>query len=386
MVLDQVFGQLAGGSTIRMEPDLSYIEDSKEILGEISMDLDDFKFDFDTISDSLGPWIQPNDLKLDIDSDLTDDSLFSSDSIDFEDLNISEAVRYDCMWSSNPAQVVETKKTICENTLFEEFLKIIDSPSQFELDIKEESRDVEETKPEMVSSSSDKPVSDEEEESKVRVFSASLDHCYVSSSIPCSTLPHYPTNLLDTPPESSEDEDTQTVVPFPHLLNPAPPTTCIQSQSLLKYPKSRFGGEPKFCFRVKLKSDKSRSVLKQKHGLVSPVKRLSLGIMNKNMVQTSIRRRKEESLKVKHHEAREIHNHMERQRRNELKVAFDELKACIPDIATSEKVSKQMILDTALHNCKLLRSREISMKLRKEKLKKANTELKEKLLRLQGLC
>lgn len=380
MVLDQVFGQLVGGS---MEPDLSYIEDSKEILNEMSMDLDDFKFDFDTISDSLGPWIQTNDLKLDIDSDLQDDSFFNSDSIDFEDLNISEAVRYDCMWSSNPAPAPETKKQICENTLFEEFLKIIDSPSQFELEIKEENTETE-AKPLIESSSCDKSLS--EEESKVRSFSASLDHCYVSSSLPSSNLPQYPTNLLDTPPESSEDEDTQTIVPFPHILNPAP-TSCIQSQSLLKSPRSRIGGEPKFCFRVKLKSDKSRSVLKQKLNLSSsPVKRLNLGIMNKNMVQTSIRRRKEESLKVKHHEAREIHNHMERQRRNELKVAFDELKACIPDIATSEKVSKQMILDTALQNCKLLRSREISMKLRKEKLKKANAELKQKLLSLQGLC
>jgi hypothetical protein len=379
MVLDQLCG-----SSRQMEPALEYIQDSKEILPEMSMDLDDFKFDFDTISDSLGPWIQPNDMKLDIESDMNDDSFFNSDSIDFEDLNISEAVRYDCMWSSSPAPVLETKKQICENTLFEEFLKIIDSPSQFELDIKEEESTEPETKPEVDPILCDKPLT--EEESKVRVFSASLDHCYVSSTSPCSNLPQYPTNLLDTPPESSEDEDTQSIVPFPHVLNPAP-TSCIQTKSLLKRPRSRSGGEPKFCFRVKLKSDKSRSVLKQKLKLVSsPVKRVSLGIMNKNMVQTSIRRRKEESLKVKHHEAREIHNHMERQRRNELKVSFDELKACIPDIATSEKVSKQMILDTALENCKLLRSREISMKLRKDKLKKANSELKEKLRSLQALC
>ena len=86
---------------------------------------------------------------------------------------------------------------------------------------------------------------------------------------------------------------------------------------------------------------------------------------------------------MKHHEAREIHNHMERQRRNELKGAFDDLKACIPHIANSEKVSKQMILDTALESCKQLKSREISMKMKKDRLKRAHAELKQRLSNLQ---
>lgn len=373
-MLDQVFGQLG----CCLQPDLSYVEHSKDIMSEMSMDLDDFNFDFDTISESLGPWIQPNDLKIDI-TDLKDDLNFKSESIDFEDLEITEAVRYDCMWSSNPSPSIEKKKphSLCENSLFEEFLKIIDNPSQFDLDIDikpEQEEEEKEQKPD-VSSTSD--ITPTDLHSQARMFT-SLDHCYVSSTRPDKHT--YSSNFLVTPPESSEDEETQSVLPFPHVINPTSPT-CVRSQSLLK--RSRSGGEAKFCFRVKLKSDKSRSVLKPHLGS-SSVKRSSSGIMNKNMVQTSIRRRKEESLKVKHHEAREIHNHMERQRRNELKVSFDELKACIPNIAKSEKVSKQMILDTALENCKLLKSREISLKIRRDKMKKSNAELLLKLKLLQS--
>lgn len=231
---------------------------------------------------------------------------------------------------------------------------------------------------------------------------ASLDHCYVSSSLPAA--PHkqtYSTSFPVTPPESSEDEDSTSFSPFPHIINPASspppaPSTCSRSQSLLKSSRpSKLvsgggGGEPKFCFRVKLKSDKSRSLLKQKSNLVntsssSGGQKKNLGIMNRNMVQTSIRRRKEENLQLKHHEAREIHNHMERQRRNELKVSYDNLKACIPDIANSEKVSKQMILDTALEKCKFVKSKEISLKLRKDKLKRNNAELRQRLKNLKQM-
>ena len=130
--MDQVFGQL-GGLAMEQEADLSFVDDSKEIMNEISMDLEDFKFDFDTISDSLGPWIQPNDIKL----DLSDDEDLKSENIDLKDLDITEAVRYDCMWSSNTTPgAVDNKQqqTLCENSLFEEFLKIIDT-SQYDLDI-----------------------------------------------------------------------------------------------------------------------------------------------------------------------------------------------------------------------------------------------------------
>ena len=54
----------------------------------------------------------------------------------------------------------------------------------------------------------------------------------------------------------------------------------------------------------------------------------------------------------KFEEERELHNSMERQRRVELKDAYDSLKERIPTIATEDKVSKLMILNTASDFCR----------------------------------
>lgn len=501
MVMDQVFGQLA---CLNMEPDLA--DDAKEMLNEISMDLDDFKFDFDCLSDSLGPWIQPetgdggeneadsglngpwiqsNPLELNMLDEADDDLDIKSDITEFEDLNITEAVRYDCMWSSNATSLSAPPKKapvpLCENTLFEEFLKIIDIPNQFDLDAAESKHHhphshkdplkLDKTEPLLTDGDSDCDKSLSEQESKVRM-NTWLDHCYISTT----GLPNRTSNrqcnfsssgFPATPPESSEDEEWQQSSPFPHVINTETTTTtllttntknitnptanaCNRSHSLLK--KSRAtpskspagsGGEAKFCFRCKFKPEKSRSLLKNKlrltncsssrmnntcssnitsssrnssshissshsyinsgqlktsvcsltsssfltdnqHPLITTTPATLTGKQLVQARQASIRRRKEESLKLKHREAREIHNHMERQRRNELKVAFDELKGCIPEIATSDKVSKQMILDTALQNCKFIKSKQIGLKLRKEKLRKCNAELREKLKCLQA--
>jgi len=530
MVMDQVFGQLA--SLHSLESDLAYIDDSKEMMmNEISMDLDDFKFDFDCLSDSLGPWIQsdcddssssssssssgdslglcvqPSQLELSL-SDVDDEAELKSEPADFEDLNITEAVRYDCMWSSQAHSIATASAPalgplpprkslpLCENTLFEEFLKIIDIPTQFDLDedIRQQQQLADELKPARGPRRTDADVTDDsdrsEQENQARLLT-SLDHSYVSTaglpgrgaSSPSPRRVGYSdsSGFPATPPESSEDEEPlPSSSPFPHVINPGPTATshntstpsssssasaCSRSQSLLKrvrLPSGGGGGEAKFSFRCKFKPEKSRSLLKQKLRLStssssssrsnsscsnnssssssgfysssgsssftnscelknSPTTTTSIrqqqrqqqqpdghhhqrrpaaasfsatlvasssssSSSSKHQLHASIRRRKEESLKVKHHEARQIHNHMERQRRNELKAAFDELKGCIPEIAGSDKVSKQMILDTALHNCKLIKSRQLGVRLRRDKLKKCNAQLKEKLKRLQALA
>merc|ERR1719504_481831 len=105
-------------------------------------------------------------------------------------------------------------------------------------------------------------------------------------------------------------------------------------------------------------TDKSRSLLKKK---LFEQHRTS---------QSAMRKRKERSLKMQEGEAREVHNQMERQRRNELKVAFDELKVHLPEIATSDKASKQQILDKAVETCLTIRSTESSLKTRVTTLNK----------------
>ena len=78
-------------------------------------------------------------------------------------------------------------------------------------------------------------------------------------------------------------------------------------------------------------------------------------------------------------EAREMHNQMERQRRNELKLSFDKLKLVLPELASSDKASKQQILDKAVDAVKMFKSTEASLQTRRNNLNKSNALLQEKL-------
>ena len=78
-------------------------------------------------------------------------------------------------------------------------------------------------------------------------------------------------------------------------------------------------------------------------------------------------------------EAREMHNQMERQRRNELKLSFDKLKTVLPELATSDKASKQQILDKAVDAVNMFKSTEASLAIRRNNLSKSNALLQEKL-------
>ena len=72
----------------------------------------------------------------------------------------------------------------------------------------------------------------------------------------------------------------------------------------------------------------------------------------------------------KFEEERELHNSMERQRRVELKDAYDGLKERIPSIAQEDKVSKLMILNTAADYCKGVEAR--LARLRRDRLREAD--------------
>merc|ERR1719300_947313 len=167
-------------------------------------------------------------------------------------------------------------------------------------------------------------------------------------------------------------------------------------QSLLKKPQQKFSNEAKFSFKVNLKTDKSRSLLKQKIQKVkiirtpfktdaeSQIKQRLLEHQKLKTCQSAIRKRKERSLKMQEGEAREVHNQMEGQRRNELKISFDNLKTVLPEIAESDKASKQLILDKAVETCKNIKSTELTLQNKKNSLAKSNALLKEKLRLLKA--
>merc|ERR1719370_59453 len=257
----------------------------------------------------------------------------------------------------------------------------------------------------------------------------SLDHCYNISSTHLDNerfLPRSSSGPL-TPPVSSDDEDcnnsSTTNFAFASSINYNKNQTRNEkglkqggnnrrmittsnkahTQSLLKRSmnRQRTISEAKFSINLKVnrqivkQTDKSRSLLKQKVKIVrtpftntktsSTESQLKKKLFEQHRTsQSAMRKRKERSLKMQEGEAREVHNQMERQRRNELKVAFDELKVHLPEIATSDKASKQQILDKAVETCLNIRSTESSLKTRVTTLNKTNSQLKERLRKLQA--
>jgi len=169
-----------------------------------------------------------------------------------------------------------------------------------------------------------------------------------------------------------------------------------RSQSLLKKSVTK-QNEAKFSIKVNMKADnKSRSLLKQKSQKVKIIKapfkadgsqqiksRHSDGQQRMKSSQSAMRKRKERSLKMQEGEARQIHNQMERQRRNELKVSFDKLKTVLPELAASDKASKQQILDRAVDTVQMIKSTELSLMNRRNSLNKNNALLKDKLRKLK---
>jgi len=257
----------------------------------------------------------------------------------------------------------------------------------------------------------------------------SLDHCYNISSTHLDNerfLPRSSSGPL-TPPVSSDDEDcnnsSTTNFAFASSINynknqarnekglkqggnnrrMITTSNKAHTQSLLKRSmnRQRTISEAKFSINLKVnrqmvkQTDKSRSLLKQKVKIVrtpftntktsSTESQLKKKLFEQHRTsQSAMRKRKERSLKMQEGEAREVHNQMERQRRNELKVAFDELKVHLPEIATSDKASKQQILDKAVETCLNIRSTESSLKTRVTTLNKTNSQLKERLRKLQA--
>ena len=242
--------------------------------------------------------------------------------------------------------------------------------------------------------------------SSVKLF-ASLDHCYNISSTQLDNDKFINSSGPLTPPMSSDDEDSQSSpTNFKYDSQSASQTTnkhqtfirtksANKSQSLLKKSVTK-QNEAKFSIKVNLKADnKSRSLLKQKSQKVKIIKAPfkadgSQQIKSRHSdsprmksSQSAMRKRKERSLKMQEGEARQIHNQMERQRRNELKVSFDKLKTVLPELAASDKASKQQILDKAVDTVQMIKSTELSLMTRRNSLNKSNALLKDKLRKLK---
>jgi len=426
VIMEDIFGQLPSFDLpLSEDPEFSLDIDlnPKEM-----MDLEELNFDFEEIND-LGSWIATSsDEDNSADVNTSENSETTSDRLNFEDLDIKEAVRYDCMWSSynefNAKKSAKAITTDTDNTLnlstsfYDSLLGSIDTPSSSDCSDSCSVRSEMETDEDEEKSL--KKISRGEKEKQSVVKSAhlitSLDHCYNISSTHLDNEHFLPKSAPLTPPVSSDDDEPTSVANKAFTFSNSCSNHNIRNQntkhkriittsaknhskSLLKpMNRQRTTSEAKFSFKLgvnlKTNSDKSRSLLKQKVKIVrtpftnktssteSQLKKKLFG--EHRTTQSAMRKRRERSLKMQEGEAREVHNQMERQRRNELKSAFDELKLHLPDIASSDKASKQQILDKAVDTCLTVRNRESSLKGKVTNMTKTNSQLKEKLRHLQA--
>jgi len=414
MVMDDMFGHLTlPDLPLGDDPvfDLDVDINSKNIMEDLPIDLEELEFDFEEMND-FGPWIETqNQLGLD-----SDHSKIESDCFNLKDLEIKEAVRYDCMWSSynefSSQKVKSNDSSTLSNSFYDSLLQSIDTPSCSETDsssIKSEmdtDEEIDVTSEKKLHSNNDNDSFSNHTnsfQSSAKLF-ASLDHCYNISSTHLDNEKYMVKNNGPlTPPVSSDEEDSQTTFSYNLNTHTRKNRSTIKTkhnlnkvQSLLKKSQQKPSNEAKFSFKVNLKTDKSRSLLKQKIQKVkiirtpfktdadSQIKQRLLEHQKLKTCQSAIRKRKERSLKMQEGEAREVHNQMERQRRNELKLSYDKLKTVLPEIAESDKASKQQILDKAVETCKVIKSTELSLQNRKNSLTKSNALLKEKLRLLKA--
>ena len=82
-------------------------------------------------------------------------------------------------------------------------------------------------------------------------------------------------------------------------------------------------------------------------------------------------------------EKRSQHNSMERQRRVDLRNAFEFLRSLIPDLETTDRAAKVVILKKAAHFCQGLTQREKQFVADKDALQKRQEMLRKRLALLQ---
>merc|ERR1711892_151452 len=251
------------------------------------------------------------------------------------------------------------------------------------------------------------------------------DHCYMAPKQAEKPEDHSTLLNLLTPAQSSEDEDIQkelTVSTPASLLKPTNKnkkgkdfmnTIKTRPPRVLHMSDKTNQNEAKFKFQMKFTSDgsspKSRSLLRHPSRLnrthyikrktavknsFCPSTMKQIQIQQTGVVQMDARiariARIREGKSHKHRDkgdkcrdVRDLHNSMERQRRVDLKNAFDGLKICVPEIADSDRASKLMILDKAADFCQSLKRKESTLNGERDKEKRKNTLLRKKLSMLQ---
>ena len=231
------------------------------------------------------------------------------------------------------------------------------------------------------------------------------DHCYTSL--------HNNSSSLLTPPESSEDEDS---LSSPSLT--PPPSNISKSRknclsliandrlnkgvkSLLKSTQKNLTHTDKPKFKLSIRMKKMKNVpfpnrrIKKKQKQCPKITIASYQALKENKQTLRFTQTNRQTVKIgqeklfktdklNSRDARDVHNEMERQRRSDLNREYAKLKDYVPSIASSDRTSKQIILDKAIEHCIQLRNRDLTCRDQLKTLSQKNQELRKKLMQLES--
>lgn len=370
--------------------------------------------------------------ELDAVKDFASDDSSSSSFLD--DFDIKEPIKQDCMWSSiidknTSPRNLQSVHIQNKNTLYHQSTNLSLTPPTRYIDQHLCTIDT------PMPSSDDDDSSNNNSDCEIDVLetnssknpkqsSSSGDHCYTSGQ---SSSGNSDMHSLLTPPDSSEDEDNGQTINMPtnqiyyesknslkeienDRFNKVVRSILLKNVQKSK-PKTKTE-KAKFKFSIKMASTSSKNnssdfkpKLQRKTrdscNAISPILAKSYQNIKENK-QRSIKfcpndkHQSDESNrpnldsrlsgkeKTSHREARDVHNQMERQRRTDLKNAFENLKYFVPSLAKSDRASKQMVLDKAIDHCKNLKKQETTVKTQKHNLVQRNESLKKQLALLKS--
>jgi len=376
----------------------------------------------DTASDPFGDFSLEQSLslvELNTVKDLLIDDFISSGESDsnsiLDDFDIKETIKQDCMWSSahdmnskslninhKSKYLLDSKLSLTPPTSYiNQPLQVFDTtiPSDDDSSSTDSSSD----EIDVVSSPCQNMLKNSHESI------SSGDHCYTSG--------RGNTSSLLTPPESSEDEDSSQGI---YISKAAQDILKARKTGLKEIENDRFNkvvksillkssskslvssniDKAKFKFSIRMNPNSKTSLLRCKskqekkstrttissyQGIKENKQKLKVSheIQNKQTIRTTHLDTVSKE-KVNHREARDVHNQMERQRRTDLKNAFDQLKDYVPTIANSDRASKQMVLDKAIEHCKALKIKETNVREERKNLVQRNELLTKKLALLES--
>lgn len=365
---------------------------SKQVEMDFLRDFGDTFMDFEPSKSTAVPDISDTVFKLsclseNIETRFDCDDLLSVLSPSEPDVDLGlgldsvEPLRQDCMWSGLvPSEEREPGQEV----------SVFHTPLQSDF----ETSDLDESFSDLESSSSPSPETGVVSVTTQRVpdnvpdkHSVLLDHmyndhCYISSS--ASSAP-------SKPPVAGEKHSGYTVKSTKEnnritvkRKQPGNKTNIVKLYQKQAKSGTKGSGSAKFKFQMKFLSPSSTSTLAPLGLGRSASARRRTAVKNAfcpTPAKTIEIKDVKEADKVK--DIRDLHNSMERQRRIDLKRAFDCLKICVPELAESDKASKLMILDKAANFCQTLKKKELTLNAEKERHRRRQFHLKKKLSLLE---